>query len=118
MLPFRLCFGIQIVLLASLVMPLAHAHAQREQMSIGDQPGLIPDAADEKWQTAAKLLRDRLPPIWFFPTFLFEFPQRIYLEEAGAHFSAAINSERSAGGGLWSKRSFPEIGCAKPSVRA
>jgi len=48
MLPFRLCFGIQIVLLASLVMPLAHAHAQREQMSIGDQPGHIPDPADEQ----------------------------------------------------------------------
>jgi lipoprotein-anchoring transpeptidase ErfK/SrfK len=48
MLPFRLCFGIQIVLLVWLVMPMAHAHAQREQMSIGDQPGLIPDPADEQ----------------------------------------------------------------------
>jgi lipoprotein-anchoring transpeptidase ErfK/SrfK len=44
----RLCFGIRIILLASFAMPMSHALAQREQMSIGDQPGLIPDAADEQ----------------------------------------------------------------------
>jgi len=44
----------RIVLSASLGMPISlglsmsHALAQREQMSIGDQPGLVPDPADEQ----------------------------------------------------------------------
>jgi lipoprotein-anchoring transpeptidase ErfK/SrfK len=48
MLLIRLCFCIQIVLLASLAMPISHALAQRQGMPIVDQPGLIPDAADEE----------------------------------------------------------------------
>jgi lipoprotein-anchoring transpeptidase ErfK/SrfK len=44
----RLCFCIQIILLASLAMPMSHALAQRQDMSIGDQPGMVPDAADEE----------------------------------------------------------------------
>jgi lipoprotein-anchoring transpeptidase ErfK/SrfK len=48
MLLFRFCFFFQIILLASLAVPTSHAFAQREDMSIGDQPGLIPNAADEQ----------------------------------------------------------------------
>ena len=44
----RLCFWIRIILLASLAMPMSQALAQRGQMSIVDQPGLIPDPADEQ----------------------------------------------------------------------
>src|SRR5262249_13078126 len=47
MLLFRF-FCFQIVLLASLAVPISHAFAQREDMSIGDQPGYIPNAADEE----------------------------------------------------------------------
>jgi predicted ATP-dependent endonuclease of OLD family len=39
-------------------------------------------SSDEKWQEAAAFLRKQLPVIWFFPNFLFEFPERIYLEES------------------------------------
>ena len=42
----QLC--IQIVLLASLAMPMPQAHAQRFPSDSGDQPGVIPDAADEE----------------------------------------------------------------------
>ena len=42
----RLCVCIQLLLAASLAMPMAHALAQNP--SDGDQPGLIPDAADEQ----------------------------------------------------------------------
>lgn len=48
MLLIRLCFCVQIILLASLAMPMSHALAQRQGMSIDDQPGLIPDAVDEE----------------------------------------------------------------------
>ena len=48
MLLIRLCFCVQIILLASLAMPMSHALAQRQGMSIDDQPGLIPDAIDEE----------------------------------------------------------------------
>ncbi len=44
----RFCFSFQIVLLALLAIPTSHAFAQREQMSVGDQPGLIPDPEDER----------------------------------------------------------------------
>jgi lipoprotein-anchoring transpeptidase ErfK/SrfK len=47
MLLFRLCFCVKITLFALLAMPMSHALAQRGGMSIGDQPGLIPNAADE-----------------------------------------------------------------------
>ena len=45
MLLFRF-FCFQIILLAFLAAPVSHASAQRED--IGDQPGLIPNAADEE----------------------------------------------------------------------
>lgn len=40
-------------------------------------------SSDDKeiWQFGATSLRDRLPEIVYFPTFLFNFPDRIYLEE-------------------------------------
>jgi lipoprotein-anchoring transpeptidase ErfK/SrfK len=52
--PFRPSFWMRIVLSASLGLPISlglsmsHALAQREQMSIGYQPGLVPDPADEQ----------------------------------------------------------------------
>ena len=48
MLLFRFSFRIQIVLLVFLAVPVSHAFAQRVDMSIGDEPGVIPDAADEQ----------------------------------------------------------------------
>jgi lipoprotein-anchoring transpeptidase ErfK/SrfK len=46
MLPSRL--GLCLILAALLAMPVTHALAQREQMAIGDQPGHIPDPAEEQ----------------------------------------------------------------------
>jgi lipoprotein-anchoring transpeptidase ErfK/SrfK len=43
---FSLCFP--IILFAFFSLPLSPAFAQREDMSIGDQPGLIPTPADEE----------------------------------------------------------------------
>jgi lipoprotein-anchoring transpeptidase ErfK/SrfK len=43
---FSLCFP--IILFAFFSLPLSPAFAQREDMSIGDQPGLIPNPADEE----------------------------------------------------------------------
>lgn len=40
----------------------------------------IASGADAKWQALAEFIRARLPVIWFFPTFLFDFPDRIYVE--------------------------------------
>lgn len=31
------------------------------------------------WRSAIDFLGNRMPPIWYFPNFLFEFPRRIYL---------------------------------------
>jgi len=45
---FRFYFCFQILLLASFSLPVSHAFAQREDMAIGDQPGLIPNPADEE----------------------------------------------------------------------
>ena len=45
MLRFRRYLCIRIILLASLTIPMSPAYAQRED--VGDQPGRIPDAADE-----------------------------------------------------------------------
>jgi lipoprotein-anchoring transpeptidase ErfK/SrfK len=62
----RLCFWIRIILLASLAMPMSQALAQRGQMSIVDQPGLIPDPADEQlpsqFQRQIVLYRTTEPP--------------------------------------------------------
>ena len=44
----RLCFCIQIILMASLAMPMPHALARSDNLSLSDQPGLVPDAADEQ----------------------------------------------------------------------
>jgi lipoprotein-anchoring transpeptidase ErfK/SrfK len=44
----RLCLCIQVVLMASLAMPMPHAFAQRDNSSLVDQPGVIPNAADEE----------------------------------------------------------------------
>jgi hypothetical protein len=33
-----------------------------------------------EWVELTRIIRKSLPPIWFFPNFLFEFPERIYLE--------------------------------------
>jgi lipoprotein-anchoring transpeptidase ErfK/SrfK len=48
MLITRLLFCMQIVLLASLAATMAHGQTQRQDMTIGDQPGLIPDEAEEE----------------------------------------------------------------------
>jgi lipoprotein-anchoring transpeptidase ErfK/SrfK len=48
MLLFRFSFSIPIILLASLAVPVSPAVAQRVDMSIGDEPGVIPNAADEQ----------------------------------------------------------------------
>ena len=48
MLISRLLFCMQIMLLASLAATMAHAQTQRQDMTIGDQPGLIPDEAEEE----------------------------------------------------------------------
>ena len=48
MLLIRIRFCIQIVLVASLAIPVPHAFARNDNLSIGDQPGLVPDSADEQ----------------------------------------------------------------------
>ena len=50
MLPIRLCFTIQIVLVALLAMPspLAVAQRQDDMTAVVDQPGFVPNAADEE----------------------------------------------------------------------
>jgi lipoprotein-anchoring transpeptidase ErfK/SrfK len=44
----RLRFCLCLVLAVFLIMPSSLALAQREQMAIGDQPGHVPDAAEER----------------------------------------------------------------------
>jgi len=34
-----------------------------------------------RWNGLAAFLRTRMPTIWYFPNFLFDFPEKIYLEE-------------------------------------
>jgi AAA ATPase domain len=41
------------------------------------------DADNERWNVLTRLYRSRLPTIWYFPNFLFDFPDKIYLETAG-----------------------------------
>lgn len=48
MLLIRLCFYIQIILMVSLAVPMPHALARSDNLSLGDQPGLVPKAADEE----------------------------------------------------------------------
>lgn len=47
-------------------------HARREGKLTGDS-----------WQKALQVLKPRIPSILYFPNFLFEFPDRIYLEDSG-----------------------------------
>jgi hypothetical protein len=35
---------------------------------------------NQRWNLLATFLRSRLPTIWFFPNFLFDFPEKIYIE--------------------------------------
>jgi hypothetical protein len=44
----RLCILIHIVVMASFAVPMTQAHAQNYNASVGDQPGLIPNDADEE----------------------------------------------------------------------
>jgi lipoprotein-anchoring transpeptidase ErfK/SrfK len=45
---FRFCWCFLILLSATFSLPISHALAQRVDMSIGDEPGVIPNAADEQ----------------------------------------------------------------------
>ena len=45
---FRFCLCFQILLSVIFSLPISQALAQREGMSIGDEPGVIPNAADEQ----------------------------------------------------------------------
>ena len=45
---FRFCWCFLILLSAIFSLPISHALAQRVDMSIGDEPGVIPNAADEQ----------------------------------------------------------------------
>ena len=45
---FRFCWCFLILLSAILSLPISPALAQRVDMSIGDEPGVIPNAADEQ----------------------------------------------------------------------
>jgi lipoprotein-anchoring transpeptidase ErfK/SrfK len=45
---FRFCWCFLILLSATFSLPNSHALAQRVDMSIGDEPGVIPNAADEQ----------------------------------------------------------------------
>lgn len=46
--PFRFCCCFLILLSAIFSLPISHALAQRVDMSIGDEPGVVPNAADEQ----------------------------------------------------------------------
>jgi len=62
----RARFSIPILLFASLAGAVPPAFAQRFDMSIGDQPGLVPNAADEQlppqYQRQVVLYRSSEPP--------------------------------------------------------
>ena len=45
---FRFCCCFLILLSAIFSLPVSHASAQRVDMSIGDEPGVVPNAADEQ----------------------------------------------------------------------
>jgi len=38
-------------------------------------------AKDDVWQTSVQYIRSMIPSICYFPTFLFEFPERVYLSQ-------------------------------------
>lgn len=43
---------------------------------------VTPSASPELWQAAASVLQKRMPKIWYFPNFLFDFPESIHLNPA------------------------------------
>lgn len=45
-----------------------------------DGSGNSSDEAKELWVSGVLLLRERMPKVVYFPTFLFDFPERIYLK--------------------------------------
>jgi len=48
-----------------------------------DQNGTSRKLTQEEWHKAIAVIRPMLPGILYFPNFLFEFPDRIYLEDIG-----------------------------------
>ena len=63
---FRFCWCFLILLSAIFSLPISHALAQRVDMSIGDEPGVIPNAADEQlplqFRRQVVLYRSTEPP--------------------------------------------------------
>jgi len=63
---FRFCWCFLILLSAIFSLPISHALAQRVDMSIGDEPGVVPNAADEQlplqFRRQVVLYRSSEPP--------------------------------------------------------
>jgi lipoprotein-anchoring transpeptidase ErfK/SrfK len=63
---FRFCWCFLILLWAIFSFPMSHALAQRVDMSIGDEPGVVPNAADEQlplqFRRQVVLYRSSEPP--------------------------------------------------------
>jgi lipoprotein-anchoring transpeptidase ErfK/SrfK len=63
---FRFCWCFLILLWANFSFPMSHALAQRVDMSIGDEPGVVPNAADEQlplqFRRQVVLYRSSEPP--------------------------------------------------------
>jgi len=63
---FRFCWCFLILLSAIFSLPISHALAQRVDMSIGDEPGVVPNAADEQlplqFRRQVVLYRSTEPP--------------------------------------------------------
>jgi len=59
----------------------SHAPRGRTPRARSDRPAY--SANKDVWNATVDFLKNRVPQIWYFPDFLFEFPQRIYLEPQG-----------------------------------
>jgi lipoprotein-anchoring transpeptidase ErfK/SrfK len=63
---FRFCWCFLLLLSAIFSLPISHALAQRVDMSIGDEPGVVPNAADEQlplqFRRQVVLYRSTEPP--------------------------------------------------------
>ena len=63
---FRFCWCFLILLSAIFSLPISHALAQRVDMSLGDEPGVVPDAAEEhlpsQFRRQLVLYRSTEPP--------------------------------------------------------
>jgi len=46
---------------------------------------------DPRWKTIVEYIRDKIPSILFYPTFLFEIPQKIYLENNNSKTTSSEN---------------------------